>query len=207
MTIFRDIANNQLSRVDFYTDGEVVDALEHFFWGQTNGVAMELGSLDGSPDTHSMTYEYEKSLGWKRILIDGNPAYRKLLAEKSPLAFGALAAICEFRQKVHFRSAQYVSGIIEFMASNFLSEFHNDIYNAGVPPGNVSSINWSKIKDDKITEVDCMPLNHILQKIHVQHINYFILDVEVIMISNISAIHHFPPPLIYALFVCFHLCE
>lgn len=29
-----------------------------------------LGALDGSPNTRSMTYEYEASLGWKRILVD-----------------------------------------------------------------------------------------------------------------------------------------
>ena len=28
------------------------------------------GALDGSPNTRSMTYEYEVSLGWKRILVD-----------------------------------------------------------------------------------------------------------------------------------------
>lgn len=141
---------------------------------------MELGALDGSPHTRSMTYEYEKSLGWKRILIDANPIYRHLMAERSPLAFGAIAAICEFHQKVHFRSAEYVGGIIEFMGTNFMKDYHHDIYDAGIPPGNVSSINWDNFKDKKVSEVDCMPLNHILQKIHVQHVNFFILDVEVV---------------------------
>lgn len=30
------------------SDGEAVDAMEHYFYGQMNGIAMELGGLDGS---------------------------------------------------------------------------------------------------------------------------------------------------------------
>ena len=30
------------------SDGEAADAMEHFFYGQRNGIAMELGGLDGS---------------------------------------------------------------------------------------------------------------------------------------------------------------
>lgn len=33
------------------TDGEAADAMEHYFYGQTNGIAMELGGLDGSYKT------------------------------------------------------------------------------------------------------------------------------------------------------------
>ena len=29
-------------------DGEAVDAMEHYFYGQSNGIALELGGLDGS---------------------------------------------------------------------------------------------------------------------------------------------------------------
>eukprot|EP00596_Hydrurales_sp_CCMP1899_P006569 CAMPEP_0119053892 /NCGR_PEP_ID=MMETSP1177-20130426/74715_1 /TAXON_ID=2985 /ORGANISM="Ochromonas sp, Strain CCMP1899" /LENGTH=61 /DNA_ID=CAMNT_0007033963 /DNA_START=220 /DNA_END=402 /DNA_ORIENTATION=- len=61
MTIFADIAS---MKADTIVDGEVVDALEHFFWGMRDGVAMELGGLDGTPNTRSMTYEYEKHLNW-----------------------------------------------------------------------------------------------------------------------------------------------
>ena len=95
MTFFETISQWHLDRTDVYTDGEVVDAMEHFFWGKRNGIAMELGALDGSPGTRSMTYEYEKSLGWKRILIEGDPQYRVNLLAKSPEAYSVNAAICE----------------------------------------------------------------------------------------------------------------
>ena len=45
-----------LVHVDGFTDGEIVDSVEHFFWGQVNGTAMEIGALDGSPATRSMTH-------------------------------------------------------------------------------------------------------------------------------------------------------
>lgn len=33
------------------SDGEAADAMEHYFYGQGDGIAMELGGLDGSPKT------------------------------------------------------------------------------------------------------------------------------------------------------------
>ena len=40
-----------LARTYKDSDGEAADAMEHFFYGQINGIAMELGGLDGSPKT------------------------------------------------------------------------------------------------------------------------------------------------------------
>jgi len=168
-----------LDRTDAFTDGEVVDALEHFFWGLRGGVAMELGALDGSPSTRSMTYEYEKSFGWRRVLIDANPVYRPLLAKNSPLAFSANAAICANQTTVHFAAVEYVGGIVEFMATSFLKEYHKTIYNACTPPGNISSLQDSNFAQfPQVKPVECIPLSHVLHKAHVTHVNYFILDVE-----------------------------
>ena len=71
MSFFSEFSDYFLVRTDAFTDGEVVDALEHYFWGKTQGLAMELGALDGASYSRSMTVEYEKSFGWKRILIEG----------------------------------------------------------------------------------------------------------------------------------------
>jgi hypothetical protein len=136
---------------------------------------MELGALDGSPNTNSMTYELEKSFGWHRILIDGNPKYREALRQNSPDAFGVIAAICESQSTVHFAQVEYVGGILEFMSQQFIQRFHKDIYEAGSPPGNLTSVDWTKFQT---LAIDCMPLSHILHKAKVQHINFFILDVE-----------------------------
>ena len=178
MTTMTEMLEERLRRTDGFTDGEVVDAMEHFFWGQFGGIAMELGSLDGSHDTRSMTRDYEDSMGWKRILIDGSPVYTKSLAQKSPEAFGVVAAICEKEKEtaMHFSPKEYVGGILEFMAKPFLKEYHNEVWKLGTPEGELSNVDWSKTKN--IKEVPCVPMSSILRAARVRHINYFILDVE-----------------------------
>jgi hypothetical protein len=178
MTKLVEFDDYHLARVDVYSDGELVDALEHFFWGMKYGLAIELGALDGSPGTRSQTYEYEKTLGWKRILIEGNPKYRTTLIKNSPLALSINAAICEKAGYVHYSTADYVGGIVEFMSPSFLRDFHNPIYKACMPPGNVSALNVTAV-GHLLNEVTCLPLSTILHKARVKHVNYFILDVEV----------------------------
>ena len=176
MNTFQSSIQYQLDRTDGFTDGEIVDALEHFFWGLKGGVAMELGALDGSPNTRSMTYEYEKSMGWRRVLIDANPLYRAPLLKNSPAAFSANAAICANQSTVHYLAAEYVGGILEFMVMSFMKAYHGKYYNAMIPPGNVSSLNFDLFPE--IKQVECIPLSHVLHKAHINHVNYFILDVE-----------------------------
>ena len=163
---------------DRNTDGEVVDAIEHYFWGQTNGTAIELGALDGSPISRSMTHEYELSFGWKRILIDANPLMKRKLLERSPNAFSVKAAICSITRIVHFAHHRYTGGIVEFMDPKFIEMFHPEIYNYTFPPGNISSIDFDTIRH-LVKRVICIPLSLVLAKAHVNHVNYFILDVEV----------------------------
>jgi hypothetical protein len=100
------------------------------------------------------------------------------MKEHSPHAYGVNAAICEHRGKVHFSHADYVGGIIEFMSQEFLKSYHNNVYIAGKPFGNLSSVDWSSL-GNQIEEVDCLPLNGILHKARIRHIHFFILDVEV----------------------------
>lgn len=137
---------------------------------------MELGSLDGSPKTRSMTYDYEKYFGWNRILVDGNPIYREPLRQQSPHAFGVIAAICESQSTVHYINTEYVGGILEFMSLQFMKDYHKQIYEAGNPHGDLKSVDWTKFTN--VFTVDCMPLSHILHKAYAAHINFFILDVE-----------------------------
>ncbi len=177
ITFYETFSDYYLLRTDAFTDGEVVDALEHFFWGKRNGLAMELGALEGSVNTRSMTTEYEKQMGWKRILVEGDPSYRDRLIKNSPQAFSANAAICEHHTQVHFIAAEYVGGIAEFMGQQFMKEYHPHVFKAGSPPGNVSSVDWATIHNAKL--IECIPLSVILHKAKVRHINYFILDVEV----------------------------
>ena len=180
MAGFAALSDEVLSKTDGWTDGEVVDAMEHFFWGMRDGLSIELGALDGSPHTRSMTYEYEKSLSWRRICVEGNPQFRNDFVKNSPLTFGVSAAICSSPSIVHFSPAGYVGGIVEFMSKPFMRNFHGTIYNACNPPGDVSTLNFSAPAIAAIVKpVECIPLSHVLHKAHVKHVNYFILDVEV----------------------------
>ena len=174
MKKFMEVSNSSVRDI---TDGEVIDALEHYFWGMRNGTAIELGALDGAPGTDSMTFDYEKKLGWRRILIEGNPAYRKLMKTNSPLSFGVNAAICSTPATVHFIVNEYVGGIMEFMSPYFLSRFHQNLWNACRPAGNLSSLNVSAFPH--LHPVECIPMSYVLQKARVKHVNFFILDVEV----------------------------
>lgn len=179
-----DVMNSLINYVDeasfdSNTDGESIDILEHFFWGMSNGIAMELGSSEGSPKTMSMTYGLEKYLNWRRILIEGNPSYKEELQINAPTAFSAITAICKRHTKVHY-STKENGGVIEFMDTKFLKKFHPDIYNAGVPLGNISSIEWNQIsQSNQISLMDCIPLAHILRAAKTTHVNVFLLDVEV----------------------------
>jgi hypothetical protein len=179
---FVSIVDYYLPRVDGFTDGEVVDALEHFFWGQKNGLAIELGALDGSPNTKSQTFEYEKKLNWRRILVEGDPSYKANLLKESPKAFVANAAICSNHGHVHFSDQAYTGGILEFMSDEFFKTYHGPVYNSGTPPGDLKSIDWSK--HAHVKEIDCIPMSAVLHKARVRHVNYFILDVEVCRLVN-----------------------
>jgi hypothetical protein len=144
MKEFEKIVEYFLPRVDGFTDGEVVDALEHYFWGQKHGLAIELGALDGSASTKSQTVEYEKTLGWRRILIEGDPTYKANLLKLSPEAFVVNAAICSNHGQVHFSDQTYTGGILEFMSKEFFQQYHTKIFNAGTPPGDLASVDWSQ---------------------------------------------------------------
>lgn len=124
-----------------------------------------------------------------------NSCFRQAMIERSPLSFGVNAAICQHDTKVHFLRSEYVGGIVEFMGQDFMKSYHASIYNAGVPPGNVSSINWKNFAD-VVSEVPCIPLATVLHKSRLHHINFFILDVEVRLsvLHGVSVLHIVIPP-------------
>lgn len=167
----------RLPMLNSIVDGEDVDAMEHFFWGLTNGIAMELGALDGTHDTMSMTKGLEQVMGWKRILIEGNPAYWPKMKTKSPKAYAVGAAVCETARQVHYVSADYVGGIVEFMSEAFFAGGHLPRIRAAIEKaGGVEAVDWGQF--DHVHRVPCVPLAQILQAAAIRHVNFFILDVE-----------------------------
>lgn len=150
---------------------------------------LELGALDGSPDTKSISYDFEQYFGWKRIVIDGNPMYRDGMRHYSSSAFAVIAPICEHHTVVHYSvSKEYIGGILEFMTESFIKKHHPAVYEAGYhgicedsahghAVNNSHSIQWKKIP--KLYTVECMPLRHVLHKAKTKHINFFILNTQV----------------------------
>lgn len=160
-------------------DGEHVDSLEHFFWGMTNGLALELGACDGTAETQSMTVGLEERFGWKRILIEGNPSFYKGLAANSSRALSVAAAICDQPSSVHFASSEarkYIGGIVENMSPSYIEHWYPSIHEAA--QGNLANIkDWHNFTANIIL-IDCLPMSTILRHISVKHINFFVLDVE-----------------------------
>ena len=52
-----------------------------------------------------------------------------------------------------------------------MSNYHGDVWNAGTPPGNLSSVNWGNPNLNRIKEVHCVPLATILQAARTNHVN------------------------------------
>jgi hypothetical protein len=178
ITFFIEYCDYHLHRTTGVTDGENIDAVEHYFWGLKNGIAMELGALDGSSGTRSMTHDLEAYFNWKRILVEGDPTYRDRLNRMCPHSLNVNAAICEQHTSVNFITTPYVGGIVEFMSTEFLKNYHSSIYDAIQPPNNLSTIDWSAFTE-KVVKLDCIPLSAVFHRSGVKHVNFFILDVEV----------------------------
>lgn len=177
MSFQKEVSNINLEKIDGYTDGEMVDALEHFFWGLKNGLALELGAADGSAGTRSMTVVLQESLGWERILIEGNSEYRQDLVGYSPEAVVINAAICKNSSQVHFISAHNGGGILEFMSKEYLQHHHPNIYEAGTPNGDLHHIKWPFFPTVK--ELKCLTLAKVTHFLRLKYINFFVLDVAV----------------------------
>jgi hypothetical protein len=125
-----------------------------------------------------MSRNLNTKFGWKRILVEGNPGYISSLRKESPDAFSAVSPVCSNKSATfHYLARKGTGGIIEFMDTSHKRHFCKPCLKAERIPGDVWSTDWSKIPMMK--EVHCTPMADILDAIHVKHVDFFILDVEV----------------------------
>jgi FkbM family methyltransferase len=161
----------KLGRDYFYNkpgqDGETYDVVTRFFWGMRNGVSIELGATDGIHN--SQTKYLADKLDWHRILIEANPETGQRLKQNADTALSFNTAICSNTRMVHFVSKGDVSGIVEFMSTAFIRQFHGELL--GQPPAEWRKYNY-------VQQVPCLPLNAILSHSNITHVNYFLLDTE-----------------------------
>jgi hypothetical protein len=195
LELFSTTIKNELKLVDGSSDGEAVDAFEHYFWHMEGGVVIELGALDGSRETNSQSLVFEK-FGWKRILIEANPLHRNGL-QKQMASFAVSAAICSDEKTLHYSlptdpKNHMTGGIVEFMQPNFVHQYHMEIFKCYSVGGifNISKVDWKCPEQKALTiiPVTCLPIARVLDHAHVTHINFFILDVEGAEISILSGI-------------------
>lgn len=153
-----------LDRAD--TDSEAFFLISNFFWGQENGVILELGALDGVIMSQSREL---LDFRWKRILVEGSPLFKHRLATRSRDALSFNVCVCDAIKAVHFAHARGIGGVIEFMDRKFVEAFHSGFLTT---PKN----EW--LKYSNVQQVQCVPLSILINETGLTHINAFILDVE-----------------------------
>jgi len=163
------------------TDNEDYDMIHHFFWGQENGIVMELGALDGLQWSISRAF---LPMHWHRLLVEANPLHAANGPTKSPDATYVHGAICDGGM-VHYlaQGESVVNGIAEFMSPGFLKSYHRQIHDATEGGKNINAVDWAewnKLEDhkDKVHEVPCLSLNTIFDHLGLKRINFFMLDTE-----------------------------
>ena len=189
---FESVVDKEYSKISkgmVGIDGEGIDAVEHFFWGVQNGIAMEIGALDGSEATLSQTRLFERDLNWRRVLVEGSPIHRKNLKEKNPNSFSVDAPICETEREVHYMTREFVGGIVEFMDEPFVKVFHPKILDylssKSLKFEALQAFTSQEWKDmiavtynTTMVTIMCVPLSTVLRRAHVHKVNFFMLDVE-----------------------------
>jgi len=150
------------------SDGETADFIKKYFWGQSNGIIMEIGAMDG--EQYSQSKPLEAQAGWHRILVEGSPTFAKGLAANAIHAFAFTCAICDDTREVHYVSSNTTNGgIAEFMSPHFVKAFHKELLS-------VDHKQWSTLPH--VQKVACFPLAKLLETTQIKHINAFIVDVE-----------------------------
>lgn len=161
---FRRIARAQ--------SGEDTFALEHFFYGVTNGVILETGALDGL--SYSTSFAFEHVLGWRAVHVEAGWRNFEQLVANRPGALNIRAALCNSPgQQLHYlegRHADYgdaTAGIAEYMSPQFRHAFWKDV-------------NFEALDDEpRASRLGrCTRLDALLKRFGIAHIDLWVLDVE-----------------------------
>ena len=143
-------------------DGEDLSVYREFFQSRTGpGTVLEMGALDGVGLSNSLFYE--RCLGWRAILLEGQPENCKKMFVNRPAATAICTAIChtEYGGTVEFtRDPGPIAGAPATMSPSFKKAFHAP-----------------RVLADTI-RVPCAPMHTHLALHGIQHIDFFSLDVE-----------------------------
>jgi FkbM family methyltransferase len=144
------------------SEGEEGFVIDYFFGGlqgtpQRGGVFLELGAHDGR--TMANTLHLEGCLGWRGLLVEGQPANFQLLAKHRPRALALRMAVCRSHGKVNFTTTtDVIAGIYQHIAKSHRRQF--------------------KMKERDVIPVDCGPLGDWLGLLQFSRVDLMLLDVE-----------------------------
>jgi FkbM family methyltransferase len=138
---------------------------ERYFKDKRKGVFVDIGAHDGI--SYSNTYFFEKELGWSGICIEPLPSVFELL-KKNRNCVCINACISQSKGIVDFievkGSAEMLSGMVSTYHPKHLERLKEEIQRDG---GSYSVI---RVQSD--------PLGDILDKYHIENIDYLSLDTE-----------------------------
>lgn len=147
--------------------GEEDTVLRHFFGGaaglplRRGGIFLELGANDGRKGTNTLFLEH--CLGWRGLLVEGQPAtFERLRAFRRAASAAKLAtAVCEAHGHVDFyNKSQATAGIPGLMTGTHRRRWHN------------------RPDSRATTRVPCGPLGEWLKLLGVTKVDLLVLDVE-----------------------------
>lgn len=123
-----------------------------------DGVFVELGGFDGKKFSNS--WYFEKCLGWRGLLLEGNPINFSKMVINRPDTMKMHMAICSEPQIVNFTlHGGAVAGSIKAMSPSFKNQWHHTQHPHSV-------------------EVFCGPIAHPLCLLGITYIDFFSIDVE-----------------------------
>ncbi len=151
--------------------GESAVIYDRFFAHPTparDGFFVEAGALDGKFLSNS--WFFEQCLGWRGLLIEGNPANYISVKENRPHTTALHQAICRHERLVNFTvDGGAVAGSMSHMPGSFLRQWHGRM-------------------DPRTVTVYCAPLAHAFCLLGVNEIDFFSLDVEGAELEAVASI-------------------
>ena len=117
----------------------------------------ELGAFDGWMESN--TLHLESCLGWRGILIDGQPAHLAWMRANRPAALSVGVAVCRDHGRVNYsRQTATTSGIADYMSRSVYERF--------------------RLGAAGYQSVPCGPLGAWLRVLGVRRLDFFSLDVQ-----------------------------
>jgi hypothetical protein len=133
-----------------------------------NGFFVEMGGLDGV--LFSNSWFFEECLGWRGLLLEGNPANYNAMVLNRPHTTNLHMAVCRKEQVVQFTvGGGAIAGAMQTMAASFLQKWHHTT-------------------QPRTVDVYCGPLAHQFCLLGIVEIDFFSLDIEGAELEAIASI-------------------